>query len=201
MENPEKVEPSDRELIEKYGDGDPGALGTLVVKYRRQLYGFIVHLTGGADDADEIFQEVWFRVIRHIDSYEDQNFAGWLFRICRNLVIDRARNRKRVVSLEDTAGHHTDEGWESRVPAAGASPSEAASDQELGRRIRVAVRALPEEQREVFLLRIEAYMPFKEIARVQGVSINTALARMQYALARLQGLLKADYQALGGPMK
>ena len=67
----------------------------------------------------------------------------------------------------------------------------------MGARIEAAVRSLPQEQREVFLLRTEGDVPFKDIARIQGTSVNTALARMQYALQKLRTELKGDYETLG----
>ena len=75
-------------------------------------------------------------------------------------------------------------------------PGETTADRDLGARIRAAVQELPEEQRVVFLLRTEADVPFKEIAKMQGTSINTALARMHYAVLKLRNELKGDYESL-----
>lgn len=188
------MEASDESLLDRYREGDVRALQELVERYKRPLFGFILNSSGGQVDADEVFQEMWFRAIRRLDSYEHGNFPGWLFRICHNLLIDMARSRKRLVSLDE----EPEEGDSAadRLADAGPSPSEKAADRDLGRRIREAVETLPPEQKEVFLLRVEADLPFKEIAAMQEVSINTALGRMHYALTKLREALKQDYRSL-----
>ena len=188
------MESGDLELVLRYQKGEVEALKSLLERYKRPLFRFILNSVGQGDDADEIFQEVWFRAIKKMDSYRHGNFMGWLFRICHNLIVDRARARQRVLSLDEE--NEEGQSMVDRIPAEGLAPSLAAADGELGRRIRAAVGALPAEQKEVFLLRTEADMPFKEIARVQRVSINTALARMHYAVAKLRDTLKVDYEML-----
>ena len=185
----------DRRLLTRYREGDVAALERLVEKYRPMLYGYIVNTTEGRDDTDEIFQEVWFRVIRKQADFQHGNFGGWLVRIARNLVIDRARGRRNVVSLDapGTDGRSIEEKLPGEVKTARAN----LADEELGRRIREAVEELPMEQKEVFWMRMQAGLPFREIADIQGVSINTALARMQYALAKLRDRLKDAYRQLG----
>ena len=90
---------SDGVLLDRYRrGGDAGSLEVLVDRYRRRLFGFILNMTEGRDDADEIFQEVWLKVIKKIDRYEHRkSFCGWLVRIARNVVIDRWQ---RVVAHE-----------------------------------------------------------------------------------------------------
>jgi len=176
-------------------EGDVEALGKLVEHCRRPLFGFILRMTPNPTEAEEVFQEVWFRAIRKLDVYRDQRFLSWLFKIAHNLVIDRARKAKPMVDLhvrEDERGDPMD----NRIPAAGLSPAAQAAGHDLGHRIAEAVNRLPAEQKEVFLLRTQAEMPFKEIAKLQRTSINTALARMQYALAKLQSELQEEYANL-----
>lgn len=189
------MEIADREWIEQYRQGDVAALDRLIDRHQRMLFGYIVNMTGRQEGADDVFQEVWLKVIRKLDAYRDENFGGWLVRIARNVVIDRARRCKPELSLdrEDEDGR----GLAHTLRATGAPPSAALADRDLGVRIAQAVATLPEEQREVFVMRVKADLPFKEIARAQGVSINTALARMQYALTKLRPLLRGDYEALG----
>jgi RNA polymerase sigma-70 factor, ECF subfamily len=179
---------TDKEQLIRYRRGDADALGELVEKYRRPLFAFILNMIGGQNDADEIFQEVWFRVIRNLDSYEEHNFFGWLARIAHNLVIDRARRKQPDVSLDEelTEGSSLRDAIPSRTPG----PERQIEKHDLAASVLAAVETLPPDQKEVFLLRIQADMPFKDIARVQKVSINTALARMQYALAKLRPLLR-----------
>ena len=186
----------DYQLIERYRHGDVEAISLLVEKYRRPLFGFILNMTEGQGDADEVFQETWFRALRKLDSYRQKNFMGWLVRIARNLIIDRHRRHRPTVSLDATREDETTPVRELADP--GPDPSDrAVTDDDVGAIAR-AVEALPEEQKEVLLMRIQAGLSFKEIAKSQAVSINTALARMQYALSKLRPLLRDDYNALRG---
>lgn len=184
----------DRDLLKRYRAGEVAALEALVEKYRRPLFGFIVNMTGGQDDADDIFQETWYRAIRKLAGYRQGNLLGWLVRIARNLVIDRYRRRKPDVSLdaEDGAGRALGE----RIEDPGPGPAAQILTRDVAARVAAAVETLPAEQKEVFVLRVRANLSFKEIAKVQRVSINTALARMQYALAKLRPVLKEDYDEL-----
>lgn len=188
------MENTDKELIFRYLNGHVDALEALVNRYRGPLFGYIMNMTGNQHDAEDIFQEVWFKAIKKLGIYANKNFMGWLVRISHNLVIDRARKRKPDYSLDR-------EGQDGRpmvdvLPGVSVKPFEQLSDDETGVRIKRAIDALPVEQKEVFLMRTQSDLPFKEIAKIQKVSINTALARMQYALAGLRGALKEVYNEL-----
>jgi RNA polymerase sigma-70 factor (ECF subfamily) len=182
---------SDSELLSRYRDGDVGALETLVERYRRPLFGYITRMVGPNGDADEVFQEVWFRVIHKVHRYRQKNFPGWLVRIAHNLVIDNARRKRPelVLDRENEAGT----AMVARVAAEDRGPDREVQGWETGATIRKAVERLPPEQKEVFLMRVEAELPFKEIAKIQRVSINTALARMQYAVGKLRDALGPEY--------
>lgn len=188
MASPEK------KWLDLYRDGHVEALGELVEHCRRPLFAFILRMTEGREDAEEIFQEVWYRALRRIDRYQDQNFLSWMFRITHNLIIDRARKKKPDFSLQE--GDETHTRLEEKLEAPGLKPPEETHGHELGRKIAAAVSQLPVEQREVFLMRTEGDLPFKDIAAIQECSINTALARMQYALSKLRTELVDDYDAL-----
>lgn len=185
----------DRELVARYRRGDVAALETLVQRYKRQLFGYILNMTGNAGDADEIFQEAWLKVIRKIHLYRHKNFFGWLVRITHNVVIDKARRKKPNISLDAESDEGTSIG--NMLADSGPSPRAGVGNEDLGQKIAEAVATLPDEQKEVFLLRTQAELPFKEIAKIQGTSINTALARMQYALTKLRVPLKECYDDLG----
>jgi RNA polymerase sigma-70 factor, ECF subfamily len=187
------MDPTDTALLKRYRRGDVEALGVLVERHRRALYGYIIGMCRSRHEADEVFQDVWKRVIEKVEHYRDRNFRGWLMRIAHNRVIDRARKRKPDVSLDaagESGGALGDVVADGRPgPRAGLAWAEVRAD------VARAVAELPPEQREVFLMRAVSEMPFKDIARAQRVSINTALARMQYALAKLRTALGPDYTA------
>ncbi|MBU0678272.1 MAG: sigma-70 family RNA polymerase sigma factor [Verrucomicrobia bacterium] len=192
MEHPEK------EWIARYRGGDVEALGRLVEHYRRPLFGFILRMTEGRGDAEEIFQEVWVRALRNLHTYRHKSFLSWLFRIAHNLVIDQARKKKPAMSLQD----ENEEGqrFEEKVASPSLGPALESGGRELGGKIGRAVSMLPPEQREVFMMRMEGGVPFREIAKIQGTSINTALARMQYALAKLRETLKTEHDELAASL-
>jgi RNA polymerase sigma-70 factor (ECF subfamily) len=191
------MEKTDIDCIKAYLDGDANALEPLVEKYKRPLYSFILKMTEGREDADEIFQEVWFRALKNVHKFQNKNFLNWLFRIAHNLIIDRSRRSKKQVSMQTAVGG--DDGndtLEDHLAAPGITPAEEAGGTALGQQIDEAVSELSPEQKEVFMLRMYGNTSFKEIAKIQKCSINTCLARMQYSLTKLRSILKDEYAEL-----
>lgn len=190
-----RMDQEDAELLAAYNSGETEALGKLVEKYKRPLFGFILRFSGGREDADEIFQEVWVRAIKNMKSYRHNSLISWLFRIAHNLMIDRSRQRKPLVSL-DTASNEDGVTLGEKLAGLWLRPDDEVGGHELGVRIEAAAAELPLEQREVFWLRMQADLSFKEIAKIQKCSINTALARMQYAVSKLRKELAGEYREL-----
>lgn len=191
------MDQTDTDCIKAYLGGDANALEPMVEKYKRPLYSFILKMTEGREDTDEIFQETWFRALKNIHRFQHKNFLNWLFRIAHNLVIDRARRNKKNISMQTaTGGDDGDQTLEDRLPAPGITPAEEVGGIGLGERIERAVETLPPDQKEVFLMRMYAGTSFKEIAKIQKCPINTCLARMQYALAKLRSILREEYDEL-----
>ncbi len=190
------MDKTDIDCINAYRGGDANALEPLVEKYKRPLYSFILKMTEGREDADEIFQETWFRALKNIHKFRHKNFLNWLFRIAHNLVIDRARRNRKNVSMQSAVGGDEDNTLEDHLAAPGISPAEEAGGSGLGEQIEKAVETLSPEQKEVFILRMYGNTSFKEIAKIQKCSINTCLARMQYALGKLRSILKEEYDEL-----
>ena len=184
-----ETELSDSELIKAFGEGDHAAFETLYHRYRRQLYGFLSNLIpGNPAEVDEVFEETWLRVIDKLPKYRDDGkFSAWLFRVSRNLFIDRVRRNRPpgngVLNLD------AEEAPEIAGPAS-MSPERELDSADLERVIADAVGKLPQEQREVFLLR-QQEVPFRDIAAIQQCSINTVLGRMQYAIKSLRKLIRA----------
>jgi RNA polymerase sigma-70 factor, ECF subfamily len=178
--------------IQQFREGNAEALCALVDAHQASLFRFILHLTQGRDDADEIFQEVWIKALQALPRYEHrQRFASWLFKIAHRVIIDRSRRKKYATSFDDGI-----ENLDLPHTAEHSTPFHRLANQELGRTIHAAVHQLPAEQREVFLLRMEADLSFKEIAALQKTSINTALARMSYALEKLRARLGQAYREI-----
>lgn len=190
-----RMDQEDAELLAAYRAGNTEALGRLVEKYKRPLFGFILKFSGGREDADEVFQEVWVRVIKNMESYRHKSLLSWLFRIAHNLMIDQFRRSRPVVSLDTPV---SDGGMPlgERLAAVRLGPDDETGGHELGLRIEAAAVRLPVEQREVFWLRMQADLSFKEIAEIQKCSVNTALARMQYAVSKLRKELAGEYREL-----
>ena len=180
--------------IEAYRQGDIQALGLLVEHYRKPLFGFIYKMVNNTQDAEEIFQEVWLRAVKNLRSFKGGSFLSWLFRITHNHIIDRSRKKRPVVSMQQ---HGDDQlSLEDKVESPGFNAAEMSADADLGQKIRAAVSQLPKKQKAVFLMRTEGDLSFKEIAEIQKISINTALAQMQYALQKLRDELQDDYSNL-----
>lgn len=189
---------SDEKLIERYVQGDLGALDKLIARYKKPLYSFLWRFTKSSADVDELFQETWLRVIRKAGDFEQNRFKGWLFRIAHNLMIDRSRLNRGHLSLDQPTVSQEGEMGSllDTLPSSGTGPHALAANNEIQKAITQALASLPEEQREVFILRMEADLAFKDIAALQGTSINTALARMQYALTKMRMLLDNEYHEI-----
>ncbi len=187
----------ERQWLADYRRGDVEALGYLVETYRRPLYAFILRHTQRSADPEEIFQEVWRRAIAGLDGFRGTRLLSWLFRIAHNLIIDRARRAAR--SPVEPLTSEAQAAWlEASQADPRRNPGKEHADAELGHRVLDLVKKLPPEQREVFEMRMEGDIPFREIARIQGVSINTALARMRYAVAHIRKELQDTDRELAG---
>ena len=175
-------DPEDIVLIRRFAAGDESAFETLYHRYRRQLYGFLNNLIQNPHEADEVFEETWLRVIAKLPGYRDQGrFSAWLFRLARNIFIDRVRRNQ-----PEKLARELDPELEQRLPAPERMEAVHPLDEkEIREVIDGAVAKLPVEQREVFLLR-QQEMSFKEIAEMQECSLNTVLSRMHYAVRNLR---------------
>lgn len=182
---------SDADLLSAFSKGDAAALDELVRRYRSALFPWFVGMTGNRSDAEDLFQDLWFRVIRHAGRFNDVSFKAWLWKIARNLVIDFRRKRKPDVSL-DAVENEDDQPLLDQLMASDRGPAQRVEQADLTRRVMRAVGALPEVQREVFLMRVQADLPFNEIAAALKVPLNTALGRMHDAMTKLKKALAEE---------
>lgn len=189
------AEITDEVLLGRYRRGDLGAFKEVVRRHQRGLFNFALRQVHVPSTAEDIVQEVFVRVVQSIDSFkEEARFSTWAYTIARNLCIDHLRKRahRRHASLDAPAqGMEEGEGSSlgERVPGSGAGADRVAIGKQLQTHIKAAVDKLPEDQREVFLMRQVGELAFKEIAEIVGVSENTVKSRMRYALERLQAAL------------
>ena len=178
-------EPGDAELLAEFCRGDEKAFETLYHRYRQLLYGYLNKLCGGnGAEADEVFEETWLRVIEKAPGYRDDGkFSAWLFRISRNIFIDRLRRNKPELFADVEVENVLED------PVTEFSPERELGAADTRTLIDRALAALPPEQREVFLLREQEELSFKEIADIQECSLGTVLSRMRYALKNLRNFL------------
>lgn len=178
------TEKSDAELVGAFVRGETAALDRLVERHGRALLGYLRGMTTDPHEAEDAFQEVWFRAIRRLSSFRNGSFRAWMTTIARNLLIDRARRRRPTISID--AADEDGRCLADQLPAGGHGPAQHVAGADLAVRVAQHVARLPEPQREVFLMRTQQNMTFAEIAAATGVPLNTALGRMHYAVTRLR---------------
>jgi RNA polymerase sigma-70 factor (ECF subfamily) len=181
-----------------YRDGNVRAFELLVSRHRRAVYNFILRYVHDAAQAEDLLQECFLRVVRGADRYEKQaKFSTWLYTIARNLCVDAARRGKhrKAASLDAPVGGDDGAPLVEFVADKGPGTDRKVIDRQLAERIQAAVARLPDEQREIFLLREVSGLAFNEIAEVVGVPENTVKSRMRYALEKLREALH-EYEDL-----
>nr|WP_217911479.1 RNA polymerase sigma factor [Myxococcus sp. AM011] len=185
-------ETSDERLMLAFQAGDARAFEALVRRHRTPVFNFILRFVGQRARAEDVLQETWLKVVRSAGEYQAKaRFTTWVYTIARNLCVDSARKEsyRQATSLESpVSGVDGEEGrpLSEALPDSGASPERGAYNARLRPLLERALASLPEEQREVFILREYSGIPFKDIADVTGVSENTVKSRMRYALDGLR---------------
>jgi RNA polymerase sigma-70 factor (ECF subfamily) len=181
----------------RYQQGDRAAFAVLVRRHQGPLFNFAVRQVRVPQVAEDVVQETFVRVVQNAAEFKHEaRFTTWVYTITRNLCIDQLRKRalRKHPSLDQARGEDGDGptlGEQTADPRA--SVEREATGTELKERIARAVDKLPDDQREVFLMRELSNLPFKEIAEITNVPENTVKSRMRYALERLQEAL-AEYE-------
>lgn len=182
---------SDETLMAAFAAGDASAFEVLVGRHQKGVYNYLLRSVRRRSRAEELLQEVFLRVVRSKSRYKaSAKFTTWLYAIARNLCVDESRRAKfRNHTSLDTPKQRSNGDGEPRLsnlPAQQVPTDEAAEAPALRKRLSEAVAALPDEQREVFVLRQLSGLSFREIAQTVGVPENTVKSRMRYALEKLR---------------
>ncbi len=187
MKNVQQI--SDQELVHLYIQGNEACLEQLVKRHQRSIFSAIYLLVKNRALAEDIFQETFIKIIhtlRQGNYNEEGKFGPWAVRIGRNLTIDYIRKQKRNLTITDSEGNDI----LSYIQIAEESREDKLIQYQTEQNIKELVKRLPDEQREVLIMRHWGDMSFKEIADKTGVSINTALGRMRYALNNIRKMME-----------
>jgi RNA polymerase sigma-70 factor (ECF subfamily) len=179
------VHEDDGALMLRYARGDLSAFTRLYERHKGALYRYLLRQTSEHAASDDLFQEVWSRVIASRERYEPRaKFSTYLFSIAHNCFIDHCRR----AGTSPTARAETleDETREALIDGAHRGPERQAESAQLAARLRAALERLPAEQREVFVLHEETGLNLEEIGALTGVGMETAKSRLRYALAKLR---------------
>lgn len=190
----------DSELMLRYARGDLRAFEALYERHRSGLYRYLTRQTRNPESANDLFQEVWSKVIASRERYEPRaKFRTFLYRIAHNCFVDYCR---RTAVREEISGEAQDD-WQSSLPAPDHDRPDARAEQaQAVARYRAALAALPAEQRDVFLLYEESALSLEEIAVITAVGPETAKSRLRYAVSKLRQALSSSAPAatsLGSP--
>jgi RNA polymerase sigma factor (sigma-70 family) len=178
---------SDEDLMQAYARGDEAAFEVLYGRHKARLYNYLKRELGrDAVRADDLFQAVWLRLIDARARYRaDARFSAWLYRIAHNLLMDEFRRLKRAPLADSDEVLDT-------VADIAPGPADAALAAGQAAALRVALDALPPEQRQVFLLREDAELSLEEIATLTAVGVETVKSRWRYAVKRLRAALAEE---------
>jgi RNA polymerase sigma-70 factor (ECF subfamily) len=182
------VQTPDALLVKNYVAGDENALTILINRHQSKIYGFIYSKLSDRDISDDIFQDTFIKVIKTLksNSYnEEGKFLPWVMRISHNLIIDHYRRNKKMPMYRETEEFSIFSIMSDNVPNI---ESQLITNQ-VENDLRKLIEELPAEQKEVLMMRMYQDLSFKEISETTGVSINTALGRMRYAIMNLRKVI------------
>lgn len=182
------IQPPDALLVQNYVSGNEKALETLIKRHESRIYGFIYSKISDRDISNDIFQDTFIKVIKTLksNSYnEEGKFLPWVMRISHNLIIDHYRKTKKMPMFRETE--------EFSIFSIMSDDSPTIENQlistQVEQDIKKLIEELPLDQKEVLVMRMYQDMSFKEISEITGVSINTSLGRMRYALMNLRKVI------------
>ena len=182
---------SDQALVKRFIQGDQSSMEVLIKRHKNKVFTYIILIVKNQELAEDIFQDTFIKVIRSLKEgkYKDNGkFVSWVIRIAHNLTIDHFRKEKQINTFSND-DYETDV-FNSKKLADDTIEDELV-DSQIIHEVRLLIDELPDDQKQVILLRHYGGLSFKEIAEQTDVSINTALGRMRYALINLRKLIRS----------
>ena len=179
-------------LVSQYLSGSELSLEMLINRHQARIFNFINSKVNDRDAAEDIFQDTFIKVIRTLKGgqyNEEGKFLPWIMRIAHNLVIDFFRKNNRMPKVKNTEEFDIFQFISDNSP----NVEHSLVQEQVVKDLQKLVQELPEDQKEVLIMRLYRDMSFKEIAEITGVSINTALGRMRYAIINLRKMVE-DHQ-------
>jgi len=181
---------SDYELIKRFMNGSQPSIEELITRYKSKVYTYILLMVKNQQLAEDLFQETFIKVIQSLkmNKYKDKGkFVSWIIRIAHNLVIDHFRKEKQINTCNNE-DYEADLFNSSKFSAK--NIEQLIVHDQIIKDVRKLIDELPDDQREVVMLRHYGQLSFKEIAEQTDVSINTALGRMRYALINMRKMIE-----------
>jgi RNA polymerase sigma-70 factor (ECF subfamily) len=181
--------PTDAHLVSDFILGNEKSLEILIYKHKSKIYNFIFSKVLDRDNAEDIFQETFIKVIKTLKNgayKEEGKFLSWVMRISHNLIIDFFRKSNRIPKFEAS---NDDYDIFQFIKDSSPNAENILINEQIVNDLQKLILELPEDQKEVLNMRLYRDMSFKEIAEITGVSINTALGRMRYAIINLRKMI------------
>ena len=185
-----KQNQTDQELVQKFLGGDNSSIETLINRHKNKVYTYIILTVRNQQLAEDIFQDTFIKVIKslHEGKYRDDGkFLSWVIRIAHNLIIDHFRKEKQINTFSKK--DYEADIFNTRKFSDG-NVEDFIIKEQITNDVKALIDELPDDQKQVILLRHYGGLSFKEIAEQTNVSINTALGRMRYALINLRKIIK-----------
>ncbi len=176
-------------MVKRFTEGDKSAIELLINRHKNRVFTYIILIVRNQQLAEDIFQDTFIKVIKSLEEgkYKDNGkFVSWVIRIAHNLTIDHFRKEKQINTFSNE-DYETDIFNSKRL--SDGTIEDSLVEKQIVKEVRLLIEELPEDQKQVILLRHYGGMSFKEIAEQTNVSINTALGRMRYALINLRKLI------------
>lgn len=180
---------TDQNLVKQYIQGNEACLEMLINRHKERIFTTIILIVKDSFIAEDLFQETFIKIIKNLKKgkyNEEGKFLPWAIRIARNMAIDYFRKMKRMPTVTSSDGEDVFR----KIKLAVDNREEQMIRNEKENLVRAVINKLPEEQRQVLILRHYGDLSFKEISAMTGVSINTALGRMRYALNNMRKMME-----------